>query len=187
MSNYEYSPLQRVTRLGEAQIQVYIYRQPNESWCLHLVNAHGASRVIERRFRHDGDALAHFEELQSERMEKLFPGDPINIFKGMDGVNVSLLSPQYGWYRDMKTQALYTLCKFDLVHKFAGLWPAQNLMGHKITGYLYRGDSPTWPHPPKGLPGAPDNIDIEFTVLPKHIDFYIETERGLRDSSYWKN
>lgn len=187
MVNYEYSPLQRISCIGNDQIQVYIYRQPHESWCLHLVNAHGASRMLEQRFERDDEALDYFDALRDSANEPLFPADPVNIVEGMEGVNVSLLSPQYSWYRDMKSRALFTLCKFDLVHKYTGLWPAQNLRGHKITGYLYSGDSPAWPHPPQGLPGAPENIEMEFTILPKHIDFYVETERGLRDSSYWQN
>mgnify|MGYP000028178398 CR=1 FL=1 len=187
MGTYEYSPLQRVSCVGEDQVQVYIYRQPNECWFLHLVNAHGASRVLDKRFDRDDEALKYFDTLSDSTDEPLFPADPANIAQGMVGFNVSLLSPQYAWYRDMKSRSLFTLCKFDLVHKYTGLWPAQNLQGHKITGYLYNGESPAWPHPPQGLPGAPENIEMEFTILPKHIDFYVETERGLRDSSYWKN
>jgi len=52
MSDFEYSPLQRVSYVGHDQVQVYIYRPPQESWCLHLVNAHGASRVLDKRFDH---------------------------------------------------------------------------------------------------------------------------------------
>ena len=187
MSNYEHSSLQKVSYVGDDLVQVYIYRQPNEHWRLHLVNAHGSSRILDKNFERDDEALSYFDSLSETSGEELFPADPINLALEMKGVNVSLLSPQYAWYRDVKSRALFTLCKFDLVHKYAGLWPAQNLQGHKITGYLYSGDSPAWPHPPKGLPGAPENIEVEFTILPKHIDFYVETERGLRNSSYWKN
>ena len=187
MGSLEYSPLQKVSRVGDEQVQIYIYRQPQESWRLLLVNAHGASRVLEKNFDTDVQALGYFDDVCKYNSDKLFPADLVELVKEMPHVNASLLSPQYAWYRDMKSRALFTLCKFDLVHKYAGLWPAQNLQGHKITGYLYSGDSPAWPHPPKGLPGAPENIEVEFTILPKHIDFYVETERGLRDSTYWKN
>jgi hypothetical protein len=187
MTNVEYSSLQRVFTVGEDQIQVYIYRQQNDSWRLHLVNAHGASLVCDKHFSNDEEALMHFEDSVDREEGFYFPSDPENIIKEFCGINVSLLEPQYKWYRDIKSKSLYTLCKFDMLHKYVGLWPAQSLLGHKITGYLYRGDAPKWPHAPKGLSGSPDNIEVEFTVLPKHIDFYIENERNLRDSSYWQN
>lgn len=187
MTGVEYSSLQKVFRIGGEQIQVYIYRQVNDNWRLHLVNSHGASLVCDTLFEKDVEALEYFDDVVGKSPEVYFPADPENINKEFRGINVSLLEPQYKWYRDIKSKSLYTLCKFDLVHKYVGLWPAQSLRGHKITGYLYRGDAPKWPHPPDGLFGAPDNIEVEFTVLPKHIDFYVENERNLRDSSYWQN
>lgn len=187
MHKIEYSSLQKNACIGQEQVQVYIYRQPSEPWCLHLVNVHGASRVLDKRFESDQKAMEYFESIRESINDSLFLNDPVNIIQRTEGVNFSLLSPQYSWYRDLKSRELFTLCKFDLVHKYTGLWPAQDLRGHKITGYLYSGSSPAWPHPPLGLPGAPENIEVEFTILPKHIDFYVEIERGLRDSTYWRN
>jgi hypothetical protein len=184
MQGYEYSPLQDVFLVGDEQIQVHIYRNGNEDWTLHLFNSNGASKMWANAFSDDISALEHFKEASSNGSIE-FTTDLQKMKQGLSGFNNLLLQPQYAWYRDLKTKTLYTLCKFDLLQKYAGLWPAQNLMGHKVTGYLYKGDAPQWPHLPKGLPSSPKNIEMEFTVLPKHIDFYVVNDLGLRDSSYW--
>ncbi len=184
MNAIEYSPLQDQFAVGKDLVTVFIYRQKDEDWTLHLFNVDGASKMWASSFQNDASAFDYFKELSSAG-EIEFNTDLKKLKQDLNGFNSLLLQPQYAWYRDLKTKSLYTLCKFDLLKKYAGLWPAQNMMGHKVTGYLYKGDAPKWPHAPRGLPSAPSNIEMEFTVLPKHIDFYVVNDLGLRDSSYW--
>jgi hypothetical protein len=56
----------------------------------------------------------------------------------------------------------------------------QSMVGHLVTGYLYKDEAPAWPHPVKGIPGAPSNIVMEFTVPVRHIETYVEHELGLK-------
>jgi hypothetical protein len=64
-----------------------------------------------------------------------------------------------------------------IMKKYSGVWPIKNIEGHNITGFLYEGDATVWPHPPMGALGAPSNLEKEFAVSSKHIDFYLSHDR----------
>lgn len=183
LPDIQFSALERVESIDGELVQVHIYRRKGEGWTLHLVNSKGVAQIVGSKFDSEQAAMSYFEQTICGKNHLEFSNDPQAYSSGLDGFNVSLLDPQYDRYKDCKTNVNYTLCKFNRVKKYTGLWPAKSLKGHHITGYLYKGVAPAWPHPPKGMPGAPANIDTEFTISPEHIDIYIDFDRGLRENN----
>ena len=175
----EFSPLQRRDMFDGQQIWIWIYRFDASGWCLRAVSSLGASVVWRERFASDALALLAYERTLTEQGGGFIVkvGEQV---QGMDGLNPDLLSPQDARYTSGRGFLSYTLRTFSLLRKYAGLWPAQSMLGHVITGYLYKGDPPAWPHAVQGIPGAPPNIVMEFTVPAQHIEDHVVHSMGLR-------
>ncbi|MEI7786016.1 MAG: hypothetical protein WCK08_16610 [Betaproteobacteria bacterium] len=175
----EFSPLQRRDELDGQQVWIWIYRFDASGWWLRAVSSRGASVVWRERFASDALALAAYERTLAEHGGGFIieAGERV---KGMDGFNPDLLLPQDARYTSGRGFLSYTLRTFTLLSKYAGLWPAQSMLGHVITGYLYKGDAPAWPHAVQGIPGAPGNIVMEFTTPPQYIEDHVLQTMGLR-------
>lgn len=175
----EFSPLQRRDEVDGQQIWIWIYRFDASGWWLRVVSSRGASVVWRERFASDVLALAAYDRALADHGAAFIvkAGEQI---RGMDGFNPDLLAPQDARYTSGRGFLSYTLRTFALLRKYAGLWPAQSMLGHVITGYLYKDDAPAWPHPVQGIPGAPRNIVMEFTIPAQHIEDHLLQTMGLR-------
>ena len=175
----EFSPLQRRDEFDGQQVWIWIYRFDASGWMLRAVSSRGASAVWRQRFATDAQALAEYERTVVAHGGGFIVQAGEQVL-GMDGLNPDLLQPQDVRYRGGKNFETYTLRTFGLLRKYAGLWPVQSMLGHVVTGYLYRGDAPGWPHAVHGIPGAPENIELEFTIPAHHIQGHVEHDLGLR-------
>jgi hypothetical protein len=174
-----YSPLRRKELVQGHRLDVCIYRRGASAWALMVISSTGHSKVWDTTFASEQAALDEYR--------RMVDGQHVSQTLGMDtdledllDLNPALLTPMDQRMRDPLKLATYTLRKFEIIKKYSGVWPIKNTDGHNITGYLYLGAGPVWPHPPKGAPGAPANIDVEFTVSGKHIDFYLSHDRRLQ-------
>ncbi len=175
----QFSELQRSDQIAGQTISIWIYRFDDTGWWLRAVSSYGASVVWRERFATDAMALAEYERTVSEHGGG-FIAKAGEQAKGMDGLNPALLQPQDVAYSSGRGFLRYTLRTFAMLQKYAGLWPVQSMLGHSVTGYLYKEDAPDWPHPVKGIPGAPPNLVVEFTVPVRHIETHVEQELGMK-------
>jgi hypothetical protein len=175
----EFSSLQRQDQIDGQTISIWIYRFDATGWWLRAVSSYGASLVWRERFATDAQALAEYERTVTE-LGGGFIAKAGEQAKGMDGLNPALLQPQDSSYSSGRGFLRYSLRTFAMLQKYVGLWPVQSMVGHLVTGYLYKDEAPAWPHPVKGIPGAPPNIVMEFTVPVRHIETYVEHELGLK-------
>jgi hypothetical protein len=175
----EISSLTRTDELGTESITVTIYRINRSGWRLRVANARGVSAVWKKHFETEADALAAYTWTLENDGESFIKraGSMLDV---MDGFNAMLLQPRDKRYTDPKRFVGYTLRILKPIQQYAGMWPAQSLMGYNISGYLYKGDAPAWPHSCQGLPGAPQNIEVEFTISPEYIEAEVVHDLGLR-------
>jgi hypothetical protein len=175
----EISSISRTDVVAGESISILIYRVHGSGWRLRATNTRGTSAVWKQQFETEQAALdAYLWTLNSDGAS--FIKRAASMLEVMDGFNPELLQPRDQRFSDPKKFTRYTLRVFSVVKKYAGLWPVQDLHGHNVSGYLYIGDAPAWPHPCQGMPGAPANIQIEFTNSPKHIEAEVVHELGLR-------
>jgi len=174
----EISPITRTDKIAGESITLTIYQINNTGWRLRATNTRGTSAVWKQHFETDSAALAAYL-WTLEHDGNSFIKRAASMLDVMDGFNPRLLQPRDKRYLD-SSRTSYTLRILKPIKHYAGIWPVQNLMGHNVSAYLYKGDAPDWPHPCKGLPGAPENIDTEFTIPPQFIETEVLHERGLR-------
>ena len=173
------SPLTRTDALEGDVVSVTIYRVNQGGWRLRATNTRGVSFVWRKHFETEAEAMeAYVLTLEQDGLSFIKrAGMQLDV---MDGFNPRLLAPRDKKYTDPTRFAGYTLRVLKPIHAYSGIWPVQSLLGHNVSGYLYRGQAPSWPHPCKGLPGAPDNIDVEFTIAPDYIEAEVVHDLGLR-------
>lgn len=174
-----YSSLSRTELVQGCRLNVCIYRRGMSAWALMVLSSTGHSRVWAADFASAQAALDEYQRMVDGQRVALILGIETNLEDSMD-LNPALLKPLDQRIRDPVRLAMYTLRKFEIIKKYSGAWPIKNIDGHNITGYLYSGVAPVWPHPPKRAPGSPTNIDKEFTVSSKYIDLYISHDRQLK-------
>ncbi len=174
----EISPLTRTDEVAGESITVTIYQINKTGWRLRATNARGTSAVWKQHFESESAALAaYLWTLENDRDSFIKrAGSMLDV---MEGFNPLLLQPRDTRYRDAHRNS-YTLRILKPIQHYAGIWPVQSLMGHNVSAYLYKADAPAWPHPCKGLPGAPCNIEVEFTIPPQFIETEVLHDRGLR-------
>ncbi len=173
------SPITRTDEVAGESITATIYQINNTGWRLRATTTRGISAVWKQHFESESAALAAYLDMlerDAERMIKRLS----SMMDVMEGFNPLLLQPRDQRYRDAKRANSYTLRILKPIEHYSGMWPVQNLLGHKVSGYLYKADAPAWPHPCKGLPGAPANIEAEFTIPPQFIEAEVLNEMGLR-------
>jgi len=144
-----------------------------------VISGTGHSKVWAVAFATEQAALDEYQRMVDGGRVAQNLGIDASLEDSFD-LNPALLKPIDQRLRDPLKLATYTLRKFEIIKKYSGVWPIKNTDGHNVTGYLYVGAAPVWPHPPKGTPGAPANIDSEFMVSGKHIDFYLSHDRRLQ-------
>ena len=176
----EISPFTRTDMIAGEAVSILIYRVNKDGWRLRVTNHRGTAAVWRTHFDTEQDALnAYRWTLDNDGSS--FIKKASAMLDVMEGFNPDLLQPRDQRYSDPKRFSLrYTLRVFKTVKKYAGLWPVQDLRGHYVSGYLYTGDAPAWPHPCKGVPGAPANIHVEFTLSPDHIESEVIDHMGLK-------
>jgi len=144
-----------------------------------VISSTGHSKVWDTVFATEQLALNEYQGMVDAKRVAQSLGIGTALEDALD-LNPALLKPHDQRMRDPQKLATYTIRKFEIIKKYSGVWPIKNMAGHNITGYLYLGAPPAWPHPPKDAPGAPSHIDTEFTVATKHIDFYLSHDRRLQ-------
>jgi hypothetical protein len=174
-----YSPLRRKELVQGHRLDVCIYRRGTSAWALMVISGTGHSKVWAVAFATEQAALDEYQRMVDGGRVAQNLGIDASLEDSFD-LNPALLKPIDQRLRDPLKLATYTLRKFEIIKKYSGVWPIKNTDGHNVTGYLYVGAAPVWPHPPKGTPGAPANIDSEFMVSGKHIDFYLSHDRRLQ-------
>jgi hypothetical protein len=180
-----YSPLRRKVLVQGHRLDVCIYRRGTSSWALMVISSTGHSKVWDGIFATDQAALDEYQRMVDGHHVAQTLGMDTSFSDSFD-LNPALLMPLDQSLRDPLKLGHYTLRKFEIMKKYSGVWPIKNIEGHNITGFLYEGDAAVWPHPPMGAPGAPSNLDKEFTVSSKNIDFYLSHDRRLQHTlSSW--
>jgi hypothetical protein len=176
----EFSSITRTDVIAGESVSILIYRIVGSGWRLRATNTRGTSAVWKKHFETEQAALdAYLSTLQEDGPS--FIKRAASMLEVMEGFNPLLLQPRDKRFSDPKRYSQsYTLRVFRMVKKYSGLWPVQNLLGHFVSGYLYSGVPPDWPHPCKGMPGAPENIHVEFTISPDHIEDAVIHDMGLR-------
>jgi hypothetical protein len=174
-----YSTLRRKELVQGHRLDVCIYRRGTSSWALMVISSTGHSKVWDSVFASEQLALDEYQKMVNEQLVTQTLGMGAAVEEFLD-LNPALLKPNDQRMRDPLKLATYTVRKFEIIKKYSGVWPIKNMDGHNITGYLYLGVPPAWPHPPKDAPGGPSNIDTEFTVSTKNIDFYLSHDRRLQ-------
>ena len=139
---------------------------------------HGALK----RSRHDSNPLIY----SPLRRNELVPGHRPQTL-GMDtsleeslDLNLALLTPLDQRMRDPLRLATYTLQNLRSSKNTQASGRSKILTDTTSRVTFTWGAAAVWSHPPKGAPGAPANIDTEFTVAGKHIDFYLSHDRRLQ-------
>ncbi len=175
----EISPITRTDEVAGETLTATIYRIDSTGWRLRVTTPRGLSTIWKQHFDSEEAALAAYLWTLEHDAER-FIKRPASMLEVMEGFNPLLLQPRDTRYVDAKRTHRYTLRILKPIQHYSGIWPVQDLMGHKVTGYLYKAEAPAWPHPCKGLPGAPHNIEVEFTIPPQFIEAEVLHERGLR-------
>ncbi|MEY3873185.1 MAG: hypothetical protein RLZZ296_2180 [Pseudomonadota bacterium] len=174
-----FSALRRKVLVQGHRLDVCIYRRGTTAWALMVISSTGHSKVWDAVFATEQAALDEYQRMVDGQHVASALGIDTSLEDSFD-LNPALLKPIDQRLRDPLKLGTSTLRKFEIIKKYSGVWPIKNTAGHNITGYLYAGPAPVWPHPPQGAPGAPANIDTEFTVSGKHIDFYLSHDRRLQ-------
>jgi len=175
----EISPITRTDQVAGESITVTIYRIDKMGWRLRVTDSRGTSAVWKKHFESESAALAAYVWML-ENDGGSFIKRAASMLEVMEGFNPQLLQPRDKRYTDPKRFHRYTLRVLKPIQHYAGIWPMQSLLGHNVSGYLYKGEAPAWPHPCKGLPGAPGNIEVEFTISPEFIEVEVVHDMGLR-------
>jgi len=174
-----YSTLRRKEHVQGHRLDVCIYRRGTTAWALMVISSTGHSKVWDGVFVSEQSALDEYQRMVDGQQVARTLGIDNSLEETFD-LNPALLKPIDQRLRDPLKLGIFTLRKFEIIKKYSGVWPIKNTNGHDITGYLYAGAAPMWPHSPKGAPRAPANIDTEFTVSGKNIDFYLSHDRRLQ-------